>query len=136
MFDIVDDPAHRAEQRAPLRPVAAGGRRRSTCRFADQLDIVTAVDEYVFGYCQQMRNNTKNDAADANDVEVLDYVMSLVASGDYPQIAAVADEFGVEAGWALIAAHLRDDKRFSRNLERLLDGIEASLPPGAVDPIA
>ena len=52
------------------------------------------------------------------------YVNGLVDSGDYPQLAALADEYGLETRWRQIEAHLRDPDRFARNLARLLDGIE------------
>jgi hypothetical protein len=59
----------------------------------------------------------------------ISYVNSLLATGDYPHLAQLADEVGLEQAWSQIEAHLRDTERFARNLSRLLDGIEASLPP-------
>ena len=56
------------------------------------------------------------------------YVEGLLQTGDYPQIAAMADDIGIDTAWAQIEAHMRDTARFDRNLDRLLDGIEASLP--------
>ena len=61
------------------------------------------------------------------------YVDGLVETGDYPQLAAMAGEFGLEQAWTQIEAHLRDPQRFDRNLARLLDGIEATLPPPGGD---
>ena len=57
------------------------------------------------------------------------YVNDLVTTGDYPQLAAMAEAHGLEQGWAEIRDHLRDPTRFARNLRRLLDGIEADLSP-------
>ena len=59
---------------------------------------------------------------------MIDYVNGLVATGDYPQLAALADETGSRRAGTQIEAHLRDPDRFDRNLDRLLDGIEADLP--------
>ncbi len=59
---------------------------------------------------------------------MIDYVNGLLQTGDYPHLAALADEFGIEKAWGQIDAHMRDTERFDRNLSRLLDGIEASLP--------
>jgi hypothetical protein len=59
------------------------------------------------------------------------YVNGLVQTGEYPQLAALADEVGIEAGWHQVEAHLRDGNRFGRNLAQLLDGIEANLPDSA-----
>lgn len=93
----------------------------------EKLDIVATVDEYVFGYCLQQRNNADTSDADS-DAGMIDYVEGLLARGDYPHLRALADEMGVAAAWKQIAAHMRDPDRFERNLGRLLDGIEAGLP--------
>jgi AcrR family transcriptional regulator len=93
----------------------------------EKLDIVATVDEYVFGYCLQQRNNAH--ATDSGtDADMIDYVRGLLRTGDYPHLQALADEMGVDTAWKQIAAHLRDTARFARNLERLLDGIAAGLP--------
>lgn len=90
---------------------------------AERFDIVMTVDEYVFGYCLQSRNN---GAEDPHDGEMIEYVKQLITTGSYPQLAAIAAEVGLDAAWATIANHTRDPNRFERNLARLLDGIEAS----------
>ena len=92
----------------------------------DKLDIVAMVDEYVFGYCLHHRNNQVSDEQSFDD-GALAYVTGLVESGDYPQLEAMTAEYGLEAGWRLIDEHMRDPQRFSRNLARLLDGIEAAI---------
>jgi AcrR family transcriptional regulator len=93
---------------------------------ADKLDIVAAVDEYVFGYCLQQRNNV-HPGDTGIDPEMIAYVSGLLQTGDYPHLAAMADDLGLEEAWGKIEAHLRDESRFDRNLHRLLDGIEAGL---------
>ena len=90
---------------------------------AERFDIVRAVDEYVFGYCLQHRGTEERSADD----QMVEYVNGLVATGDYPQLAAVAEEYGLEEGWRQIELNLRDPDRFARNLARLLDGIALSL---------
>jgi hypothetical protein len=93
----------------------------------EKLDIVATVDEYVYGYCLQRRNNlqTSESGIDAGMVE---YLQGLLETGDYPHLKLLADEMGIDAAWTQIAEHLRDTTRFARNLDRLLDGIEAGLP--------
>ena len=59
---------------------------------------------------------------------MIDYVNGLLETGDYPYLVAIAAEVGLDAAWKQIEAHMRDSSRFARNLDRLLDGIEASLP--------
>ena len=95
--------------------------------FAEKLDIVTVVDEYVFGFCLLERNNLQSVAPSVPG-DMVTYVSGLVETGDYPQLAALAAEVGIEAGWQQVETHLRDADRFGRNLARLLDGIEAGLP--------
>jgi len=90
---------------------------------AERFDIVRAVDEYVFGYCLQHRGTEERSADD----QMVEYVNGLVATGDYPQLAAVSEEYGLEEGWRQIELNLRDPDRFARNLARLLDGIALSL---------
>ena len=91
---------------------------------ADKLDIVAAVDEYVFGYCLTERINLDPSADGPLGPEMIAYVNGLVDSGAYPQLAALADEYGLETLWATVESHLGDPARFDRNLTRLLDGIE------------
>jgi AcrR family transcriptional regulator len=91
-----------------------------------KLDIVTCVDEYVFGHCLHQRNNTQA-GDDSFTPQMTGYVDGLVASGEYPQLAALVEGSSLDEVWSHISAHLRDATRFDRNLERLLDGIEGSL---------
>lgn len=92
---------------------------------AEKLDIVTAVDEYVFGHCFHARESQQIDFAD----DMKDYVNGLVASGEYPQLAALADHHGYDELWEIVGTSMHDASRFDRNLARLLQGIEADLPP-------
>lgn len=89
-----------------------------------KLDVVTAVDEYVFGYCLHERNHLDDEAGDAG---MFDYVVSLLQTGEYPALTALAEEVGLEQAWEQIEAHQRSETRFDRNLGRLLDGFEADL---------
>ncbi|MCU1457232.1 MAG: putative tetR-family regulatory protein [Actinomycetia bacterium] len=94
---------------------------------ADRFDIVTAVDEYVFGYCLHHRNFESSSTEIARGGEMIAYVNGLVETGDYPQLALLAEQYGLEEAWRQIAEHLANPDRFDRNLRRLLDGIEADL---------
>jgi AcrR family transcriptional regulator len=94
--------------------------------FEDKLDLITVVDEYVFGYCLHERNNLKDDPDDA---EMADYIGALLVEDEYPALAAMVSEMGMPRLWARIHAHARRAGRFDRNLARLLAGFEASLPP-------
>ncbi|MGZ4715109.1 MAG: TetR/AcrR family transcriptional regulator [Acidimicrobiales bacterium] len=92
---------------------------------ATKLEIVSSVDEYVFGYCLNRRNNTQ--AGDAFDDSMVAYVNGLIDTGEYPALKALVDDLGLDESWTQIETNLRDDSRFDRTLERLLDGIEADL---------
>ncbi len=124
ILDITDDP--------PIGPNAVRHFDQSLAAVAsldlpleEKFDIVTAVDEYVFGYSLQVRNHLQPE--EPHDESMIGYVKSLIETGDYPQLDAIARAQGLEQAWEKIAANLRDPKRFERNLDRLLDGIESSL---------
>jgi AcrR family transcriptional regulator len=100
---------------------------------AEKFDIVTAVDEYVFGSCLWEREGRLPDASD--DTGMITYIKGLIATGEYPQLAALAAEHGLDEAWEEIERHRRDPQRFGRNLARLLDGIGADLDlPAPTDP--
>ena len=90
----------------------------------DKLDLITVVDEYVFGFCLHERNNLTGDA---NDAEMVDYIGALLRDDDYPALAGMVAELGLESLWMRIHTHARGAGRFDRNLARLLAGFEASL---------
>ena len=124
MLDIADDPS--------IGPNAVRHFDQSMQAVAslpgtltDKLDVITAVDEYVFGFCIHERSDFHDDETDEH---ILDYVRELIASGDYPQLADMVKDGGLESLWAQLQDHARDESRFERNLNRLLDGIERSLP--------
>ena len=92
----------------------------------EKLDIVGSVDAYVFGFCMHERNSLQSDGNPFDD-NVIGYVNDLIATGDYPQLAALTAEHGVEETWTELDRHFRDPGRFERGLTRLLDGFAASL---------
>ena len=124
VLDITDDPAvgpngvrHFDQSLAAVASLELS--------LADKFDIVSAVDEYVFGACLWERENGGSDGRP--DSKVTEYVSGLVATGEYPQLAALSEEYGLDEAWELIERHRTDPGRFARTLRRLLDGIEADL---------
>jgi AcrR family transcriptional regulator len=89
---------------------------------AQRMEVILAVDEYVFGHCMHERNVQGDD--DSFGREVLGYVGDLIANGEYPQLSAMVDAHGLESVWEQMETAMRDPKRFDRNLGRLLDGFE------------
>jgi AcrR family transcriptional regulator len=92
--------------------------------FDDKLDLITVVDEYVFGFCLHERNNLRDDGTDD---EMVDYIGALLIADEYPALSAMVDEMGMPRLWSRIHNHNRGSGRFDRNLGRLLDGFQASL---------
>jgi AcrR family transcriptional regulator len=94
---------------------------------ADKLDVIYAVDEYVFGYCINARHGHAVDDDPLADAAMMNYVAELSSGGGYPELSALIAEHGLEPLWSEVAEYQRDPTRFDRNLERLLDGIAAHL---------
>jgi AcrR family transcriptional regulator len=84
-----------------------------------KLDIVTAVDEYTFGFCLHERNNLDDESV-AEPMKR--YIEELVATGEYPHLGALLADRTIDDVFAEMTAHARDPRRFERNLARLLDG--------------
>jgi AcrR family transcriptional regulator len=127
VFDIVDDPAvgpngvRHFDQSLQAMASLPG-------TLADKLDVISAVDEYVFGYCLHARNNRTDQAEPALDAEeMMAYLLELTRSGDYPQLTLLLAEHDPAELWTLIDSHGRDQARFDRNLARMLDGIRSDL---------
>jgi hypothetical protein len=93
-------------------------------KFDDKLDLITVVDEYVFGFCMHERNNFKEHD---NDADMVAYVGELLTDDQFPALTAMVDELGLAQLWLKIHGNARDPGRFGRNLARLLTGFESSL---------
>jgi AcrR family transcriptional regulator len=91
--------------------------------FAVKLDILMLIDEYVFGYCNQIAESSELEELP----EFSEYVTQLIADGSFPQVQAVIAELGLQTLWRTVGDHLVDPERFERNLWRLIDGIEHGL---------
>jgi AcrR family transcriptional regulator len=90
---------------------------------ATQLAIVFAVDDYVRGFVTRELEEVGGPQGSVDDREwqesVAPYMREILASGDYPHLAAMVTGRGYE---------MDSDTRFSFGLECLLDGIAARLP--------
>jgi AcrR family transcriptional regulator len=92
--------------------------------FEEKMDLITAVDEYVFGYCLHERNSLKDHTGDD---EMIDYIDDLLIENEYPALSAMVAEMGLPQLWSRLHHHASSAGRFDRNLARLLAGFEASL---------
>jgi AcrR family transcriptional regulator len=125
ILDISDDP--------PLGPNSVRHFDQSMQAVANlpydlrhRMDIVGAVDAYVFGHALHDRNNMQTDS-EPFAPEMLTYVNELIESGEYPQLQALADEYGYEETWKQIRQYVLDPARFDRGLDWLLDGFQTEL---------
>ena len=86
ILDITDDPAigpnsvRHFDQSLRSRRVAPDRASRTSSTSS------STVDEYVFGYCLQQRNNVQPDDTGI-DPEMVAYVNGLLKTGDYPHLA-------------------------------------------------
>jgi AcrR family transcriptional regulator len=124
MMDVMDDP--------PIGPNSVRHFDQSLHAVAsldlplrEKVDIVAVIDEYVFGYSLQLRNNVMAGVEDED--EVLRYISVLLETGAYPHLQALTDEVGLRNLWREVRVVPGDEDRFERNLGRLLDGIQSSL---------
>ena len=125
MFDISDDPS--------LGPNGVRHFDQSLQALANldvdlqgKLDVLMAVDEYVFGFCMHERNNHGPGDDDSLSPAMESYLNDLIAIGDYPALKAMTADSSMDAEWTRIATAMRDETRFDRNLARILDGFEKS----------
>jgi AcrR family transcriptional regulator len=125
-LDIHDDPA----------PGPSSLRHTDQCMQAvaslgltiqEQNELVTAVDEYVYGNCLVERTRHRDGRDEpVPPPEMVDYIAGLVETGSYPTLLAISQEHGLAAAMTEIERSFGDPGRFDRNLQRLLDGFEAS----------
>jgi AcrR family transcriptional regulator len=128
LFDITDDPPIGPNQvRHFDQTLAAVASLDLPLR--DRLDIVTMVDEYTFGHCLHARQNVRPEhPGEGHFTEgMAAYLADLLATGEYPELQRLADDIGIAEALAVVDEHGRDEGRFRRGLDRLLDGIEADL---------
>jgi len=94
-----------------------------------KLEIVSLVDDYVFGYVlREMEIAQWGDSGEKWTEETIEYFESLIATGKYPEIASLFGDGTREEGLARAREMVNAGDRFDRGLSLLLDGIEASLP--------
>jgi AcrR family transcriptional regulator len=89
----------------------------------DTLEAIVLIDEYVFGFAIR-------EAQEPGEHEpgwppgVREFFQRELDSGEFPSVRELLGE-DVDAGVALVRELFRQEGRFERGLERLLDGIEA-----------
>jgi AcrR family transcriptional regulator len=94
----------------------------------EKMEIITAIDEFVFGHCMQARNNAASTPDDVAE-RLGEYVSGLVAEGNYPELARLVEHEPMLSVWRRLEAAMGSPDRFDRTLQRLLDGIERDVLP-------
>jgi AcrR family transcriptional regulator len=92
--------------------------------FREKVELLAAVDDYVFGYCLLERTNRGSSSRDSNSM--VRYIEHLIADGNYPSIARLTAKLGVHTVWNQVLDYTESSDRFDRSLARLLAGFEAS----------
>lgn len=90
-------------------------------------DVIGQVDDYVFGYAiREVQEPEEHERG--WPPEVLDFLQRELDTGDYPRISEFFGDDAI-AGAEEVMALISQEGRFERGFKRLLDGIEANLPP-------
>jgi AcrR family transcriptional regulator len=90
-------------------------------------ELIGQVDDYVFGYAlREVQEIEEHERGWPQ--EIVDFMQRELDSGDYPQISRFFGD-DADAGVEEVIALVSKEGRFDRGLQRLLDGIEANLPP-------
>jgi AcrR family transcriptional regulator len=92
-----------------------------------QVELSSTVDDYVFGHAMRAYHGVgvgrSNEEPKGRFKAMVAYLTEQLDTGEYPQLQAIA---GDDPGSAFARiGHLRDEDRFERGLQRLLDGLEA-----------
>ena len=124
LLDISDDPAFGPNG---MRHFDQSLQALSSLKlsFAEKIEVISSIDEFVFGYCLQYRNNNFDQGQP--DHELLAYVDELLATGEYPELVRLAAERPMTESWQVMQRTMSDPARFDRSLSRLLDGVERDL---------
>jgi AcrR family transcriptional regulator len=106
-----------------LRAVSGLGLSR-----AEQLELITLVDDYAIGYTLRQRDLPQLQAEDWAELNaMMEYLSDWIESGGYPSLKAFIGDDDPATAWREVASEAFDDQRFERGLQTLLDGIELRL---------
>jgi AcrR family transcriptional regulator len=92
----------------------------------EKLEIITMVDDYVFGYTIREPSPSSEEAETRAEWTrlAIDYIEEQLETGDFPHIRSLIPEEGVAAAFEMIETAFSREERFERGLGRLFDGIE------------
>jgi AcrR family transcriptional regulator len=103
---------------------------RTGLPFEGRLELVSLVDDYVFGHAIRSREDHVVFADDEESRRrldaILDYVDAQLQTGEFPHLAALAGD-DLREGFERLSRLATDEGRFERGLQLLLDGVEQQL---------
>jgi AcrR family transcriptional regulator len=109
---------------------------RSGLDLEGQFELAAIVDDYVFGYAMRSHEGAQlgPDGETGSRLDaMIAYLSEQLETGDYPHLEAVAGD-DPAAGFARIGHLARDEQRFERGLQRVLDGLELWVERARQDP--
>jgi len=89
---------------------------------AGKLELIALVDDYVFGHVLRSPTLGERDLPPDMAENLARFAEAELASGAYPQLAALAVDGDVRAGMRAMFRAMSDEERFERGLEAVLDG--------------
>jgi AcrR family transcriptional regulator len=94
----------------------------------ERLELIGLIDDYVVGYAVRDGAGRVKHADESAELDAISgYVAQYLATGEYPHMQELLGGASVRDAFEHLGAVFRDDSRFERGLERLLDGIERDL---------
>lgn len=92
-----------------------------------QLELLTLVDDYVFGFVMREEQLEDFDLDAKLQPELIAFFEDSLATGEFPNVERFVGSEQPTLGFARFAEMARDPGRFDRGLARLLDGVELAL---------
>jgi AcrR family transcriptional regulator len=94
---------------------------------AERFELITLVDDYVFGYVSRWVAPGRDMPSDEEIDAAIAHLDEQARAGDLPRLRELVEEGDPRQTWRMLRGVMRDERRFERGLQRLLDGIERSL---------
>jgi hypothetical protein len=91
----------------------------------ERFNYISMIDEYVFGFCWQNRSNDI-ESMHIGD-EDREYFEEFLNAEEFPEITTLVDQYGMNGFIEEITTAMTDDERFERNIDLILDGIQAEI---------
>ena len=102
---------------------------RTGLDMAGQFELVSLVDDYVWGHAMRARVDMQEHAGERGEKRIeamIDYLRTQLASGEFPHVESLVGD-DIRASFEKLLEMAGDEGRFERGLQRLLDGIALDL---------